>query len=401
MTRSRHDHVFLGERHGQAERNVWATVALTVAMMALEIVGGHWYGSLALVADGFHMSTHAGALIVAALAYTLARRHASDPRFTFGAGKFGDLAGYSSALVLAIIALEIAWEAARRLFAPAPVAFAEAIPIAALGLVVNVVSAWLLSRGDHHHHDHGPAHAHDETRTLELAGRACRLSICEDGAPPRFRLEGVSGVVFVETRRADGTRQRFAFVDRDGALESVEEIPEPHEFEAVVTADGAEAVAHFAEHGQLDRDHNMRAAVVHVMADAAVSVLVIVGLTAAYLFGWLFMDPLAALVGAFVIASWSYQLIRDTGAVLLDVDPDPSLAARLRERLERDGDALADLHVWRLGPGHLGAIVCVETASDRDAADYRRNIGAVAEFAHLTIEVDRVGAAARPRRAAG
>ena len=120
MTPSRHDHVFLGERHGEAERNVWATVALTVAMMALEIVGGLWIGSLALVADGFHMSTHAGALIVAALAYTLARRHAHDARFTFGAGKFGDLAGFSSALVLAIIALEIAWEAAHRLLAPAP-----------------------------------------------------------------------------------------------------------------------------------------------------------------------------------------------------------------------------------------------------------------------------------------
>jgi cation diffusion facilitator family transporter len=184
-------------------------------------------------------------------------------------------------------------------------------------------------------------------------------------------------------------------------LESVEEIPEPHEFEAVVTSDGAEAVAHFTEHGEVDRDHNMRAAVVHVLADAAISAFVIFGLTLAYLFGWLFMDPLAALVGAFVIASWSYQLIRDTGAVLLDVNPDPSLAARLREILEPDGDTLADLHVWRLGPGHLGAIVCVETASDRGAADYRRKIGAIAEFAHLTIEVDRVDAAASPLRAAG
>ncbi len=127
-----------------------------------------------------------------------------------------------------------------------------------------------------------------------------------------------------------------------------------------------------------------------MLADAAVSVFVVLGLTAAYLFGWLFLDPLAALVGALVIASWSYQLIRDTGAVLLDVNPDPGLAARLRASLEREGDAMADLHLWRLGPGHLGAILCVETASDRDAADYRRAFAALAEFAHLTVEVVRV-----------
>ena len=153
----------------------------------------------------------------------------------------------------------------------------------------------------------------------------------------------------------------------------------------------------FVERDELDRDHNLRAAVVHILADAAVSVLVVLGLSAAYLFGWAFMDPLAALVGALVIASWSYQLIRDTGAVLLDVNPDPALAARLRARLERDGDALVDLHLWRLGPGHLGAIVCVETASDRESADYRQALGALARFAHLTVEVERASA---PPRAA-
>jgi cation diffusion facilitator family transporter len=390
MDFSRHDHVFLGQRHAEAERNVWATVALTLAMMALEIGGGAWFGSLALMADGFHMSTHAGALLVAALAYTLARRHAHDPRFTFGAGKFGDLAGFSSALVLAIIALEIAWEAAHRLFAPQPVAFAEAIPIAALGLVVNIASAWLLSRGGHHHH--GRAHTHDETRTVEIAGRTLRLRIFEEGVPPRFRLEGAPEGAAIETQRPDGARQRFTLVDRGGFLESLEAIPEPHAFTANVICDGEEAQAHFAEHDNVARDHNMRAAFVHVLADAAVSVFVILGLTAAYLFGWLFMDPLAALVGALVIASWSYQLIRDTGAVLLDVNPDPALAAQLRERLERDGDALADLHIWRLGPGHLGAIVSVATHTARDAQHYRQKIGALAPFSHLTVEVERAAA---------
>src|SRR5579863_4461331 len=350
MDISRHHHVFLGQRHAQAERNVWATVALTLAMMALEIGGGVWFGSLALMADGFHMSTHAGALLVAALAYTLARRHAHDARFTFGAGKFGDLAGYSSALVLAIIALEIAWEAVRRLIEPQPVAFAQAIPIAMLGLVVNIASAWLLSRGGHHHH--GGAHADEETRMVDVAGRTLRLRIFEDGVPPRFRLEGAAEGAAIETQRPDGARQLFTLVDRGGFLESLEEIPEPHDFAATVRVDGGEARTYFAESDHLHRDNNLRAAVVHVLADAAVSVFVILGLAAAYLFGWLFMDPLAALVGALVIASWSYQLIRDTGAVLLDVNPDPALAARLRENLERDGDALADLHIWRLGPGH-------------------------------------------------
>ncbi len=139
----------------------------------------------------------------------------------------------------------------------------------------------------------------------------------------------------------------------------------------------------------------------HVLADAAVSVFVILGLTCAYLFGWLFMDPLAALVGALVIASWSYQLIRDTGAVLLDVNPEPALAAQVRESLERDGDNLADLHIWRLGPGHLGAIVSVATTSARDAAYYRRKIAAIAPFSHLTVEVERAERAAPSRRAAG
>src|SRR5271166_4402386 len=159
-----HNHVFLGEGHEKSERKTWAVIWLCGVMMVAEIVGGLMFGSIALVADGMHMSTHAGALLLAALAYTYARKHADDPRFTFGTGKFGDLAGFTSAIILAMIALLIGWEAISRLFAPVPIAFAEAIPIACLGLAVNVVSAWLLGSGHGHHHHH----AHSGGQRLDL-----------------------------------------------------------------------------------------------------------------------------------------------------------------------------------------------------------------------------------------
>src|ERR1700760_1487491 len=147
---SPHSHVFLGEDHARAERRTWAVIILCVVMMVAEIIGGALFGSLALIADGLHMSTHAGALLLAALAYTFARRHVADRNFTFGTGKFGDLAGFSSAIVLAMIALLIGYESISRIFAPVPIHFAEAIPVACLGLAVNIASAWLLSGGEHH-----------------------------------------------------------------------------------------------------------------------------------------------------------------------------------------------------------------------------------------------------------
>jgi cation diffusion facilitator family transporter len=282
-------------------------------MMLAEIVGGLLFGSIALVADGMHMSTHAGALLLAALAYTYARRHAEDARFTFGTGKLGDLAGFTSAIILAMIAILIGYESISRLFVPVPIHFAEAVPIAVLGLAVNVASAWLLSGGahHHHHHDHGHDHDHDHHH------------------------------------------------DHD----------------------------HGHAHGAAGRDNNMRAAIVHVMADAAVSVLVIVGLLLARAFGWLWMDPLAGIVGACVIASWSYGLIRDTGAILLDINPDRGLAERLRQTIEGDGDQIADLHLWRLGPGHLGAIVSIVTKQARGPGYYRGRLAQFAALSHLTIEV--------------
>jgi Co/Zn/Cd efflux system component len=196
-----HDHVFLGEDHDRAERRTWAVIILCSFMMIAEIVGGVLFGSLALVADGLHMSTHAGALLLAALAYSFARKYANDRRFTFGTGKFGDLAGYSSAIVLAMIALLIAYEAVSRLLNPVPISFNEAIPIAVLGLAVNVVSAWLLSGGHHHGHSHGHDHGHshghghdEEVRHIEIGGTALEIEVFEDNVPPRFRITADSDV---------------------------------------------------------------------------------------------------------------------------------------------------------------------------------------------------------------
>lgn len=408
-----YDHVFLGKGHERNERRTWFVIVLCAMMMLIEIVGGVLYGSIALVADGLHMSTHAGALLLAALAYTFSRHYANDPRFSFGTGKLGDLAGFTSAIVLAMIAILIGYESVTRFVQPVPIHFGEAIPIAVLGLCVNVASAWLLSGGhDHghgHSHGHGHGHGHDDhdhddhdgARHIILAGRAMLLSVFEDGAPPRFRLAGehsatIPANVTIETVRPDGARQTFAMVARAGFLESSDELPEPHAFTAHVRMNGQSAEARFEEHehghGAHDRDNNMRAAVIHVVADAAVSVLVIVGLLLARTFGWLWMDPAAGIIGAFVIASWSYGLIRDTGAILLDMLPSAGTADRMRREIEGAGDKVVDLHLWRLGPGHLGAIVALTTNSDRDAAFYRDRLVNIPSLSHLTVEVNRAAA---------
>jgi cation diffusion facilitator family transporter len=397
-----HNHVFLGEEHEQSERRTWAVIWLCGIMMIAEIIGGLLFGSIALVADGLHMSTHAGALLLAALAYTYARKHADNPAFTFGTGKLGDLAGFTSAIVLAMIALLIGYESVSRIFEPVPIHFAEAIPIACLGLAVNVASAWLLSGSGRDSHGHGHAHEahdhdHDEQHEIATADGRVVLEIFEDGVPPRFRLRAIAGSApdaqasSIETVRPDGTRQHFAMAARGGFLESHDEIPEPHALTARLRIGERNYPVVFEEHehahGTAVRDNNMRAAVIHVIADAAVSVLVIAGLLLARAFGWLWMDPLAGIIGACVIASWSYGLIRDTGAILLDMNPDKGMATRLRQEVEADGDTLADLHLWRLGPGHLGAIVSVVTGRDRDAGYYRARLARFKSLSHLTIEV--------------
>ena len=405
-----HEHVFLGKDHDKAERRTWAVIVLCSVMMIAEIIGGALFGSLALIADGLHMSTHAGALLLAALAYTYARKYANDRSFTFGTGKFGDLAGYSSAIILAMIALLIGYEAVSRLLNPVPISFNEAIPIAVLGLAVNVVSAWLLSGGHHHGHGHDHAHSHghdhgnghdEEPRRIALGRGTLEIEVFEDKVPPRFRVRTDTSIlpassdVTIETIRPDGRRQLFTFETRDGYLESRDEIPEPHAFVAKIRlmqeAQEFERELEFEEHdhghGAHHRDNNMRAAVIHVIADAAVSVLVIVGLLLARTFGWLWMDPLAGFIGALVIANWSVGLLRDTGGILLDRTPDPRMAEKVRKAIENEGDRVTDLHLWRLGPGHLGAIVSVATTKPHEAAHYRQRLAGFADLSHVTVEV--------------
>ena len=406
ITPDAHDHVFLGAGHERNERRTWMVIALCTVMMVAEIVGGLLFGSIALVADGLHMSTHASALLLAALAYNYARRHVNDERFSFGTGKLGDLAGFTSAIVLAMIALLIGYEALTRLIWPVAINFNEAIPIAVLGLVVNVASVLLLSGGGHEHgHEHGhgfanahPAHEHDQALTLQTDAGPLTLEIFEDGVPPRFRLAfpGVTPAaenVTVETVRPDGARQIFAMAARGGYLESVEEIPEPHAFAARISVDGGRRVyaVAFEEHehapAAAHRDNNMRSAIVHVLADAAVSLFVIIGLLLGRLFGWAFMDPVVGLVGAVVIAAWAYTLVRDTGAVLLDMNPDRGMAERMRAMIETDGDRLTDLHLWRLGPGHLGAILAVATRRQRGPEYYRALLRRFRSLSHVTVQV--------------
>lgn len=302
-----HHHDFLGERHERNARRTWAVVGLTAVMMIVEIIAGVWTGSMALLADGIHMSTHAGALAIAGFAYAYARRHRDDRRFTFGTGKVGDLAGFSSALLLGLIAVGIAVESVIRLAQPVTIAFNEAIWVASLGLVVNLASAWML--GHDHDHDHEHEHEHDHH-------------------------------------------------DHD----------HPHDHHA-------------------HTDHNLRSAYVHVLADALTSVLAIVALLLAKGFGWLWMDAAMGLVGALVIARWSLGLMRDTGRVLLDASAPAGLQRQIRERMELGQDRVADLHVWRVGPGHHAAIISLVTHEPQALEVYRQRLAGLETLEHLSIEV--------------
>lgn len=303
-----HSHLFLGERHGHNERRVWLVVGLTVAMMIVEIAGGMMFGSVALTADGWHMATHAAALSISGISYAFARRHAHNPHYTFGTGKFGELAGFTSAIILGMVSIGVAYEAIARMSAPVAIDFREALVIAGVGLLVNIASAWLLS--DHHHHDDAADHHHGHHH-------------------------------------------------------------------------------HHAETHAHASDGNQRAAFAHVVADAATSALAIVALLAASLFGWTWIDPLVGLVGAVLIAIWAFGLMRSSSAVLLDALPSEETAAAIRRRLETSDDRVSDLHVWQLGPGHIGLIASIVADDPKTPEDYKSRLKDIPNLSHVTVEVFR------------
>jgi cation diffusion facilitator family transporter len=301
-----HVHVF--DLHNPvAERRTQQVMWLTAVMMVVEIVAGTMFGSMALLADGWHMSSHALALGVSAVAYALARRHAQDPRFAFGTWKIEVLGGYTSAVFLLGVAAYMGFESVRRLLAPTAIHYDEAIAIAVIGLAVNVISAWLLSSGTHHH-DHGHAHSHA-----------------------------------------------------------------PHEHH---------------------HDLNLRSAYLHVLADAATSVLAIGALVGGRFFGLRWLDPVMGMAGTLLVGRWALGLLRDTGRVLLDAEMDAPVVAEVREAVRAlpEPATLRDLHVWRVGKGKYACIVSIATDAEFAAADVRRQLAEHHELVHVTVEVVSTGA---------
>lgn len=310
LDRWRHTHEFAAVDSAN-ERRTAVVVGLTAAMMVVEVGAGSIYGSMALLADGWHMGTHVAALGISVLAYRYARRHATDPRFTFGTGKVGVLGGFASAVALAVVALLMVAESIQRLVARPAIRFDEAIAVALIGLAVNVISAIILGGG----RAHGRAH----------------------GRP-----------------QGDG-------------------------------------------HSPHTHDHNLRAAYLHVVADALTSVLAIIALTFGKFLNQVWLDPVMGIVGGAVIAKWSYGLVRDTGHILLDAPVQADLLHSIRSAIESvEDNRIADLHVWQVGPGSYAAIVCVVTDHPRPPDYYRHLLARIDGLSHISVEVQRCECAEGP-----
>ena len=304
LSKWQHDHVFDTGNH-LAERGAKAVMWITLAMMVIEIAGGWWYNSMALLADGWHMSSHALALGLSAFAYVAARRYARDPRFAFGTWKIEILAGYTSAILLVCVAAVMVFGSVDRLISPKPIHYQEAMLVAAIGLAVNLLCAYILG-GAHHHHDN--AHeSHDHT------------------------------------------------------------------------------------HGH--HDLNLKSAYLHVIADAATSVLAIVALAGGWLYGWAWLDPVMGIVGAGLIVVWARGLLVDTGKVLLDREMDHGVVEEIREVIEKDfnndGSRLSDLHVWRVGKGAYSAALVVVTHDSALTPDRVKTALSIhEEIVHVTVEIN-------------
>ncbi|MCK2125167.1 CDF family Co(II)/Ni(II) efflux transporter DmeF [Thauera aromatica] len=305
-----HDHVF-DRGNALAERSTWAVMWITAATMVVEIAAGWWFNSMALLADGWHMSSHAFAIGVSALAYAAARRYAKDRRFAFGTWKIEILGGFASAIFLLGVAAMMVLGSVERLVSPQPIQYKEAIAVALLGLAVNVVCAWILGRAHHHGHDHGHDHSH----------------------------------------------------------------------------------AHSAhDHDHHHHDLNLKSAYLHVIADAATSVLAIVALFGGWIYGWSWLDPAMGIVGAVLVAIWAKGLLAETGKVLLDREMDDPVVAEIREAVETGpedgGTRIADLHVWRVGKAAYACAIAVVTHDRALTPDaVRARLAVHEEIVHSTIEI--------------
>ena len=319
------------------ERGVLAVVALTFAMMVVEITVGYASHSMALLADGWHMATHVGALGITAMAYTIARRFAGHRAFTFGTGKVHALGGFASSLMLGIVALTMLVESASRFVAPSPIDFDRSLPVAFVGLVVNLVSVALLRDGGAGGHHHG-------------------------GAPTPGQADECSCEVGIQAETASAIRQ-----DPDTTREH-------------------HSVSKW--HARPHHDHGHRAALLHVLADAFTSALAIVALLLGRQWGWAWLDPATGIVGGLVILKWTYDLTRTTAAELLDFNAGQDLEGEVRGLLEAyEGVRLLDLHVWPMGSGRVSCVVTIECTNGRSVEDYRAKILERVALAHLTIEL--------------
>ena len=313
-----HDHLFGQDQARPGERRTLIIVVVTAVFMVVEIVAGLYYGSMALLADGLHMASHAAALGISVAAYVYARRHAHDRRFSFGTGKVNSLAAFASAILLVGFAALMAGESIERFFNPVAISFDQAILVAVLGLGVNGASAWLLASTPHHHH-----HGHDHDHHHDHHGH--------------------------------------------------------HHGEAPAS--------------ELQKDHNLRAAYLHVLADALTSLLAIFALLAGKYTGAVWLDPIMGIVGAVLVARWSWGLLRISAKVLLDWQAEDPIIERLRGALLVDGsDRIADLHVWTIGQGQHAAEVTIVTDHAHSPTHYKALIPEDLGIEHVTIEVHRCGA---------
>jgi cation diffusion facilitator family transporter len=335
-----------------AERRARAVLFITLATMIAELVTGYVTGSMALTADGWHMGSHAAALAITTFAYVYARRHADNERFSFGTGKVSALGGYSSALLLGVVSLLVATESAERLLDPTPVDFADALLVAVIGLIVNLLSAALLSGAGHHHHhghDHGHDHAHDHSPAHD-----------RQADPAQGDAVSYAPVADAQGPAAIGTHH-------------------------VSPAARARHDHHHVQHGH---DHNLRAAYLHVVADALTSVLAIGALIAGGWLGLVWLDPLVGIFAAGLIAWWALGLLRTSSRVLLDAEDHASLREQITRLIESDADnRVADVRVWSLGGRAKAAIIAIVTHRPRSANYYKNLIASVPELHHITTEV--------------